>query len=91
MICSYYESFLRKDIFTKGTEYILDVILFVYDNEPEKRRYINGILEGYISGQLSSYEAFKFLKRNVYYWFKRVKENSDYLDEEYANKMKGDK
>ena len=88
MINIQYETFLRKDIFRNSPDYV-DEIIDVYEQDPEKRRYISYVLESYIQGKISHIQAYKWLVRNVYFVSKRIKENTEYLDKEYEEKMKG--
>ena len=87
MINTQYETFLRKDIFNKAPDYV-DEIIDVYEQDPEKRRYISYVLESYIQGKISRIQAYQWLVRNVYFVIKRIKENTEYLDKEYKEKMK---
>lgn len=87
MINIQYETFLRKDIFNKAPNYV-DEIIDVYEQDAEKRRYISYVLESYIQGKISHIQAYKWLVRNVYFVSKRIKENTEYLDKEYEEKMK---
>lgn len=82
-----YETYLRKDIFPCQPHYV-DEIIEVYENDERKRIYIINVLEAYIRGELSVYKTYSILMRNVYYWSKRAKENMQYLDDEYEEKMK---
>lgn len=88
---TYYEIFLRKDIFPHSQSAV-DLIIDIYDSDEKERHYIYGVVENYIQGQISKYEAWKYLMCNVILKYKRQYEcNAKYLDEEYQNKMKGGK
>ena len=83
---TYYEIFLRKDIFPNQQDYA-DEICDIYDQNPQERRYIQSVLEYYISGNGSRYYTFSKLLNNVIRKCQRIKDTHSYLDEEYKNAM----
>ena len=90
MINIQYETFLRKEIF-KDSPFYVDEIIDVYEQDGEKRRYISYVIEEYLHGKVSRFQAYIWLMRNVYYVKKRIEQNTAYLDEEYEEKMKDGK
>lgn len=88
---TYYEAFLRRDIFPHDMSAV-DLIMDIYENDEKERHYIFGVLESYIQGLINHYEAWKYLMSNIILKYKRQYEcNAKYLDEEYQSKMKGGK
>lgn len=87
---TYYEAFLRRDIFYLNEEYA-DIVLDVYEKDVKQRRYIENVLDDYINGG-PRYLAYKRLKT----WIvepeikasKKVAKKSAYLDEEFKEKMR---
>lgn len=85
---TYYESFLRRDIFP-DEQYIVDEIIDIYDKDESEKHYICMVLEDYIHG-CSALDTYKRLMSNVVYKYRRQYEcMGKYLDDEYKNKMKG--
>lgn len=85
---SYYETFLRKDIFPHSQSAV-DLIIDIYDTDEKERHYIYGVIETYIQGQISKYEAWRYLMSNVILKYKRQYEcMGKYLDEEFKEKMR---
>ena len=70
---SYYESFLRKDIFssTEHEQARADIVCELYDTDVEARRYISMLLEGYISGKYSVHQVYIWLHNNVFHKVER--------------------
>ena len=60
---TYYETFLRKDIFPNNSKDV-DLIIKVYDEDETERHYISMVLEDYIQGG-SRYQVIKRLKNNI--------------------------
>ncbi len=90
MICSYYESFLRNEIFYDHPENA-DIVLDVYEKDIRQRDYIIYVIEDYIHGG-SRFQAVKrFLTWVIEPELKaarKVAKNSVYLDEEFKEKMR---
>ena len=85
---TYYETFLRKDIYPYDQEAV-DLIWRLYDESPKERQYIIYALEDYIHGE-SRYKTWFRLQQNVVCKYKHIyKHNAQYLDDEYKEKMKG--
>ena len=85
---TYYETFLRKDIYPYDQEAV-DLICRLYDESPKERQYIIYALEDYIHGE-SRYKTWFRLQQNVVCKYKHIyKHNAQYLDDEYKEKMKG--
>ena len=82
---SYYETFLRKEIYPDQDDKI-DVICEVWERHPSERRYIEMVIDDYISGG-SRYQAIKRLERNIIGVFQHMQKKGNYLDEEYLSKM----
>lgn len=90
MICSYYESFLRKEIFYNSPEKA-EIVLDVYEKDIRQRDYIINVIEDYIRGG-SRFQAVKKLLT----WIiepelkstRKVAKKSEYLDKEFKEKMK---
>ena len=81
---SYYESFLRKDIFPNQQDYA-DKICDLYDQNPQEKAYIIRVLEWYISGG-SKYSVINMLK-SVIGKNQRIEQAHSYLDQEYKMAM----
>lgn len=87
---SFYESFLRNEIFYNTPENA-DIVLDVYEKDIRQRDYIINVIEDYIRGG-SRFQAVKRLLT----WIiepelkstRRVAKKSAYLDEEFKEKMK---
>ena len=85
---TYYESFLRKDIFPDKQDFV-EEIMDIYDKVDKERRYIDLVINDYING-CSVITTQKRLLNNVLYPYRRQYQcMAQYLDEEYKNKMKG--
>ena len=93
MICSYYESFLRNEIFYDSPEKA-DIVLDVYEKDIRQRDYIINVIEDYICGGC----RFQAVKR-LLTWIiepeikssRKVAKKSEYLDKEFEEAMKGGK
>ena len=85
---TYYESFLRRDIFPEQPS-VVDELLNIYDQNEKERRYINLVIEDFIHG-CNAMTTKKRIMSNVIYPYRRQYEcMGKYLDDEYENKMKG--
>lgn len=90
---SFYESFLRNEIFYNSPEKA-DIVLDVYEKDIRQRDYIINVIEDYIRGG-SRFQAVKRLLT----WIiepelkstRRVAKKSEYLDREFEEAMKGGK
>ena len=82
---TYYETFLRQDIFPNNDEKC-DIVIEIYNANEVERHYISMVIEDYINGG-SSYQARKRLERNVVDVYYRLQKKGAYLDEEYKTKM----
>ena len=80
---SYYETFLRKDIFPNN-EYA-DKICDICDQNPQEKAYIIRVLDWYIAGG-SKYSTINMLK-SVIGKVKRIEETHSYLDQEYQRAL----
>lgn len=83
---TYYETFLRKDIFPNNSKDV-DLVIKVYDEDETERHYISMVLEDYIQGG-SRYQVIKRLKNNIVDKYKRINECYAYLENEFKEKMK---
>ena len=85
---TYYEAFLRRDIFPNNDEKV-DLICKLFDESLKDRNYIIYIMEDYINGA-SVYTTRTRFERNIITKWQRIYEyNAKYLDDEFNNKMKG--
>ena len=84
---TYYETFLRKDIFPNQQDYA-DIIIKLYDEDESERHYISMVIEDYIKGG-SAYQAYKRLYQWEIIKYKRMEKKTAFLDEEHQNQMKG--
>lgn len=82
---TYYETFLRKDIFPNQQDYA-DIVINIYDQDETERHYIAMVLEDYIKGG-SVYQAYYRLYRNIIHRYKWNEKHNSYLDDEFKNKM----
>ena len=82
---SYYETFLRKEIYPDQDDKT-EIVCEVWEKYPRERRYIELVIEDYISGG-SRYQAKKRLEYNIINVYKHMQKKGSYLDEEYLSKM----
>lgn len=82
---SYYETFLRKDIFPEAQDKV-DIICRIYDEDMSERHYISMVLEDYIQGA-NRYTTRRYLERNIIQKYARINQCNAYLDDEYLNKL----
>ena len=82
---SYYESFLRKEIYPENEEKI-DIILNAYESNYSDARYIQLVIDDYVSGG-SAYQVRKRLERNIIAPYKKWHKKAEYLDQEFASKL----
>ena len=82
---TYYQTFLRKDIFP-NQPYYADKICDIYEQNPQERAYIKRVLDWYIQGN-STYSTYSMLVNNVISKCQRIKDTHTYLDQEYQNAM----
>lgn len=85
---SYYESFLRKDIFPNNPEKA-DIVCEVYEMSKEAH-YINLVIEDFIHGA-SSYETRRRLERNVIEPFKLVQKKEAERTQMFKDILEDDK
>lgn len=85
---SYYETYLRKDIFANNQSYA-DTICDIYEQNPQEKAYIIKVMEWYIRGG-SVYSTYSMLK-NLISKVERIKNTHNELDEEYQRKLKEEK
>ena len=85
---TYYETFLRKDIFADNQSYA-DTICDIYDQNPQEKAHVERILDWYLNGG-SAYSAYSMLK-GIINKVQRIKDTHSYLDEEYHRKLKEEK
>ena len=77
---TYYEGFLRRDIFYGRDDYV-DLIIDIYEKDDNERHYINLVIEDYLRGG-TCYEAHMRLMNNVVYKHLRQYEcMGKYLDD----------
>lgn len=81
---SYYETFIRKDMFPSDQD-SADKLCDIYDTNPQEKAYIIRVIEWYISGG-SKYGAINMLK-GVIGKVKRIEETHSYLDQQYKMAM----
>lgn len=87
---TYYETFLRKDIFPNQQEYA-DIVIDVYKKDPTQRHYIEMVIEDYIKGA-SVYLTYK----RLWTWIvnaskkidKKIEKKFGFLEDEFKDKMK---
>ena len=87
---TYYETFLRKDIFPNQQEYA-DIVIEVYDKDLRLKHYISMVIEDYIAGG-SRYQAYK----RLWTWVvnsniiakKKADKKFGFLEDEYKEKMR---
>lgn len=87
---TYYETFLRKDIFPNQQEYA-DIVIDVYEKDPTQRHYIEMVIEDYIKGA-SVYQTYK----RLWTWIvnaskkidKKIEKKFGFLENEFKEKMK---
>ena len=82
---TYYETFLRQDIFPNQDDKT-DLVCKVYDEDATEKHYIIMVLEDYINGG-SKYQAHKRLMRNIVEKYQRIEQCNSYLDKEFKNKI----
>ena len=82
---AYYETFLRREIYPDQDDKI-GIICEVYERHPKERRYIEMVIDDYISGG-SRYQAIKRFERNIIGVFQHIQKKGNYLDDEYKQKM----
>lgn len=82
---TYYEVFLRKDIFPNEQHYV-DTLIDIYDQNPQEKAYIQRVMDWYINGG-SKFSTYSMLMRNVINKCQRIKDTHSYLDQEYQNAM----
>ena len=81
---SYYETFIRKDMFPNDQS-SADKLCDIYDQNPQEKAYIIKIIEWYIHGG-SKYGAINMLK-GVIGKVQRIEQTHSYLDQEYQMAM----
>lgn len=87
---TFYETFIRKDIFPNQQEYA-DIVIDVYDKDTKQRHYISLVLEDYIHGG-SQYQAYK----RLWTWIinpnliakRKTEKKFGFLENEFKEKMK---
>lgn len=87
---SFYETWLRNEIFVSHPEYA-DEICRVWEDDPTERQYIECVIEDYINGG-SVYQAYKRLKTWVIdkqgRLHRKIDKKFGYLEDEFKGKLK---
>lgn len=91
MIGIQFETYLRKEIFPDSPDKA-DIVIDEYENNPKQRHYIWYVLDDYMRGNSSRYEAYKRLDT----WVINAKKITDkivdrkfgYLEDEFKEKMR---
>ena len=86
---SYYETFLRRDIFPDNQEYA-DIVIEAYGKDASDKHYISMVIEDYIAGG-SRYQAYK----RLWQWvvnpqiiaYKKIEKKFGFLENEYKSKL----
>lgn len=86
-----FETYLRKEIFADNEEYA-DIVIDEYENNPKQTHYIWFVLDDYMRGNSSRYQAYKRLVTWVVNPKKKTDKKIDkkfgYLEDEFKEKMK---
>lgn len=82
---SYYETYLRKNIFRNNQHYA-DVICDIYDTNPQEKEYIIRVMEWYIRGG-SEYSTYSLLLNNVIRKIDRINATHNELDQAYQDAL----
>lgn len=82
---SYYETFLRKEIYPDQDDKT-EIVCQVWKEFKKERKYIELVIDDYIAGG-SRYQARKRFEYNIINVYKHMQKKGNYLDEEYLSKM----
>lgn len=85
---NYWETWLRREIYKKPEEdKKVEIIMYVYDNYPEERRYIESVISEVINGG-SEYQARRRLETNIIDKFNAWKKKENKIIEEMERQGK---